>query len=424
VRRITELTEFFNNCLELPGIKTESVERKINGEFVITVTNTAEGTICHKCGREITKFYGYGRETELRHLPILGHKTYIRIRPKRYECPYCEGNPTTTQKVLWYESGSSYTDAYEEHIILAMVSSTVKDVSMKEDIGYEAVMGIIGRRVAGEADWKSFRQPGIIGIDEISLKKGHNDFVTVLTSYAADRIRISGIISGREKNEVKKFLSGIPKRLRKSIKAVCCDMYEGYIGAAEEVFGKKVAVIADRFHVVRLYRKSFETLRKQEMKRLKKKLPEKEYKKLKGAMWALRKKDSELRSDEREVLRRVFRYSPLLKTAHELCGELTYIFNRLISKDKAKKEIGIWSELVRLFGMDCFETFLLTLERRIEEISNYFIERQTGGFVEGLNNKIKVIKRRCYGIFNVKHLFQRIFIDIEGYSLFGFRAEI
>ncbi|RLG30128.1 hypothetical protein DRO03_05325 [Methanosarcinales archaeon] len=47
-----------------------------------------------------------------------------------------------------------------------------------------------------------------------------------------------------------------------------------------------------------------------------------------------------------------------------------------------------------------------------------YISRQTSGFIEGLNNKIKVIKRRCYGIFNVKHLFQSIYLDMEGYSLF------
>ncbi|OQX23988.1 MAG: hypothetical protein BWK80_23200 [Desulfobacteraceae bacterium IS3] len=67
---------------EIPNIKTETVERNKGGDFVITVISTADGTICHRCGREITKFYGYGRETELRHLPIPGHKTYIRIRPK------------------------------------------------------------------------------------------------------------------------------------------------------------------------------------------------------------------------------------------------------------------------------------------------------------------------------------------------------
>ncbi len=160
------------------------------------------------------------------------------------------------------------------------------------------------------------------------------------------------------------------------------------------------------------------------MKRLKKKLPEKEYKKLKGAMWALRKKDSELRSDGREVLGRVFRHSPMLKIGYELCDELTSIFNKPLSKGKAEREIGVRVEPVGLFGLTCFKNFLPTLKKRMEEITEYFIERQTGGFVEGLNNRIRVIKRRCYGIFNVRHLFQRIFIDIEGYSLFGCHGEI
>ena len=169
--RITDLTEFFNNCSEIPDIKTERVERKVNGDFVITVAVTADSAVCHKCGRDITKFYGYGRETELRHLPMPGHKTYIRIRPKRYECPYCEGNPTTTQKVSRYMSGSSHTNAYEEHIIFAMVSSTVADVSMKEDIGYEGnnrkTCGKSGRSEIFPADryyrnWRKYRLRRVI----------------------------------------------------------------------------------------------------------------------------------------------------------------------------------------------------------------------------------------------------------------------
>jgi transposase len=273
-------------------------------------------------------------------------------------------------------------------------------------------------------NWDDINRLTVIGMDEIALKKGHNHFVTIITSYSVDRVKILGVVGGREKQRVKDFLSEIPKRLRRGVRAVCCDMYEGYINAAGEVFGNKVLIVADRFHVAKLYRKDFEGLRKEEMKRLKKKLPEKEYKKLKGAMWALRKKASELRSDEREVLRILFRHSPLLKTGYELCDELTYIFDRHISKDKAKREIGIWVELVGLFGLNCFKNFLSTLEKRMEEITNYFIGRQTSGFAEGLNNKIKVIKRRCYGIFNLNHLFQRIFIDLEGYSLFGRYGEV
>ncbi len=52
------------------------------------------------------------------------------------------------------------------------------------------------------------------------------------------------------------------------------------------------------------------------------------------------------------------------------------------------------------------------------EITNYFIDKRSSGFVEELNNKIKVIKRRCYGILNKDHLFQRIYLDISGYARF------
>ena len=135
-------------------------------------------------------------------------------------------------------------------------------------------------------------------------------------------------------------------------------------------------------------------------------------------MWALRKDEAELMPEDREVLRKLFRHSPPLKAAYEHCAELTYIFNRKIPKKKAKREIGIRAEMVWLLGLECFEDFLSTLKLRIDEITNYFTERKTSGFAEGLNNKIKVIRRRCYGIFNIRHLFQRIFIDLEGYYLF------
>ena len=50
----------------------------------------------------------------------------------------------------------------------------------------------------------------------------------------------------------------------------------------------------------------------------------------------------------------------------------------------------------------------------LDEITNYFLERHTSGFVEGFNNRIKVLKRRCYGIFDAKRLFQRLTLDVNG----------
>ena len=108
-----------------------------------------------------------------------------------------------------------------------------------------------------------------------------------------------------------------------------------------------------------------------------------------------------------------------MELAYDFSNDLTDIFEEDISKSKAKRKINSWKKRVKKSYLTCFNGFIKTLEKWIEEITNYFIDRQTSGFVEGLNNKIKVIKRRCYGILNINHLFQRIFLDVQGYGLFA-----
>ena len=68
----------FEIPLDIPEVTIEQVETDSHGDFVITVKSTVEGTRCHQCGKKITKVYGYDREITLRHLSILGRKTYIR----------------------------------------------------------------------------------------------------------------------------------------------------------------------------------------------------------------------------------------------------------------------------------------------------------------------------------------------------------
>src|ERR1700741_266553 len=398
----------FEIPLDIPDVTIQTVETDRHGDFVITVKSTVEGTSCHTCGRKITKVYGEDREITLRHLPILGRKTYIRLRPVRYQCPYCDGHPTTTQQLSWYTPKSSYTKIYEEHILLELVNSTVQDVCLKEAIGYEAIMGIIDRHIQREVDWNQFARLDILGLDEISLKKGHRDFVAIVTGRLDEKTVIRGVLSDRKKSTVKLFLSGIPRKLRKTIKAVCSDMYDGFIHAAQEVFGKRVKIVIDRFHVAKWYRKGLDTLRKHALQRLKKELSAEEYKQLQGVMWTLRKRAAQVTSEDKEKLDRLFMHSPQLKVAYELCNALTEIFDRHMTKRRAKYALKHWMKLVKDSTVDCFDTFVTTLETWIDEIANYFLDRQTSGFVEGLNNKIKVIKRRCYGILNVKHLFQRI----------------
>jgi transposase len=79
----------FEMPLDIEDVEIERVELKENGEIIIIVTSTVEGTYCHRCGQKITDSYGYDREITLRHLSILGRPTYIQIRPKRYRCCSC-----------------------------------------------------------------------------------------------------------------------------------------------------------------------------------------------------------------------------------------------------------------------------------------------------------------------------------------------
>jgi len=409
----------FEIPLDIPDVTIEKTETDCHGDFVITVQSTIEGTYCHQCGTRITKVYGYDREIIIRHLSILGKKTFLRVRPVRYQCPSCSGGPTTTQQLSWYNPRSSYTKAYEEHILLQVVNSTIHDACLKEQIGYEAIMGMIDRHIQSEIDWNTLSRLDFIGIDEISLKKGHKDFVTIITGRLDNKIFILGVLADRKKITVKLFLSRIPHTLRATIKAVCSDMYDGFIYAAKEVFGAKIKIIIDRFHVAKLYRKGLDTLRKQELRRLKQELSEEDYKPLHGVMWILRKKEDDLTAEDRETLERLFVYSPQLKIAHALCKSLTETFESHMTKRQAKYALKRWVTQVQISTVHCFDTFIKTLTQWLDEIANYFLDRQTSGFVEGLNNKIKVIKRRCYGILNVKHLFQRIHLDLLGYALFS-----
>lgn len=224
------------------------------------------------------------------HTSCFGLETYIHFCPKRYECPHC--GKTTTQQISGQEPYCHHTIAYENHVLLQLVNSTVCDIAIKENLSMDEVQSIIDRHIEKKVNWDLIEVIVLLGLDEISRKKGHKDFVTVVTAQVDGKTIIWAILKDRKKLTVVNFLKTIPKQLRKTIKAVCSDMYFGFINAAKKVL--KVKVVIDRFHVAQLYRKSLDSLRQSEMKRLKKELPTSEYNKLKNAMWILRKNPKEL----------------------------------------------------------------------------------------------------------------------------------
>lgn len=408
-----------NLPLDIPNVEVLRTEIQENGDYIITVKSIKNGTTCRVCGKAVEKYHGQDREIEVRHLPILGHRVYIRIRPLRYECPDCSdenGKTTTTQRLDWYNPKNSLTRAYEEHLLLSLVNSTTQDVSKKERIGYDMVRGVLLHRVNQKVNWSTIESLETVGIDEIALRKGHKDFVAIITARLWDgRIILLAVLADRTKAEVKAFLESIPLRLRKTVHTVCTDMWEAYSNAAREVFGETVSIVVDRFHLARSYRDGVDRLRKSEMKRLKQELSADDYKQLKGVLWALRKNSSSLTDKEIALLDRLFAHSPDLKTAYSFREELTAIFDAELCLSAATTQLQQWQQRVLKSGLKCFDSFLTSMTNWFDEIVAYFERRLSSGFVEGLNNKIKVIKRRCYGLLKPEHLFQRIYLDLNGF---------
>ena len=411
----------FEIQLNIPDVKILKVETSKVNDLIITVKSTKKSALCRICGKEMTKIHGYGDAIILRHLPILGQSVYIHLRPARFQCDSCDNKPTTTEETNWYSKRSKFTKAYEEWLMRMLINSTVNDVARKEDVSCDDVEGVLDRQVETTVDWNSIEKLPYFGLDEIALKKGHKDFVVIVSAKINDVIQVLAVLPDRKKDTVKAFLESIPESIKKTIKIACCDMYDGYINAVKEVLGNKVKVVIDRFHVAKNYRSGLDLLRKQELKRLKNELNEADYAQLKGAMWALRKNEDNLTDQDIQVLNALFECSPLLKKAYHFQQELTGIFNKNLNKGEASELIVNWVKTVESSELTCFNKFLGTLRNNWNEILNYFYHRQrkNSGFVEGLNNKIKVLKRRCYGIFDINRLFQRISLDLSGYEQFA-----
>src|SRR5262245_48040978 len=171
--------------LDLPEIRILNTE--LSGrEIVITVESAREWAICGKCGAEIREFHSSGRLLRLRHLPILGRPVILEIRPKRFRCPTCDDNPTTTQKLDWYDERSPHIKAYDQWLLLQLIGGTIMDVARKEETTYDAVLGALHRQIAVGVDWEQIEQLEVIGLDEIAWKKGHRDFVVLVTTRQAE----------------------------------------------------------------------------------------------------------------------------------------------------------------------------------------------------------------------------------------------
>lgn len=293
----------------------------------------------------------------------------------------------TTRTWDWHDSNSPHSYPYDNHILLQLSHATIADVSVKEGLPYSSVAGVLERRIDKQVNWSELAEIGTLGLDEISLQKGRRQYVTLVTArLSSGKIILLAVLAGCEKAMVIDFFCTIPPRLLQTIQAVGCDLWEGYMEAVREEI-LRARLVADRFHIAKHYYAAANDERKQELKRLKKELFKEEYKQLDGSMCAFRKRGRDLDREERKTLSQFFKHAPSAKQAYKLRERLIAIFDSPLTKAQAQAQIQRWVKKVRDSGLHCFDPFLQLSDAWLDEITNYFVERQNSGFVEGFNNK-------------------------------------
>jgi len=236
-------------------------------------------------------------------------------------------------------------------------------------------------------------------IDEISKRKGHDNFVTVVGDIEGGGLL--EVIDSHKQEEIIEVLRQQPVAVREQVKEVSVDMWGGFAKVVQELF-RNARLVFDRFHVMEYVNKDLDKVRKQvEGKEAKR---GKNAQKIKGSKFILLKNNVDLRDDEREQLELIISQSKRLGLAYALKEEFRRIYETDQTPEMAKQQILAWLE--KASSVYCES--LITIREHIDGICNYIISRTTSGMMEGMNNKLKLIKRQAYGFINFDNFRTRL----------------
>ncbi|MBN1815407.1 MAG: transposase family protein [Anaerolineae bacterium] len=201
--------------LDIPDVKV--LETTINpaGDCVITVESTLETARCRQCGRAIDKLHGRGDALRLRHLPLWGQRVYISIWPKQYQCLHCPGRPVTTQRLAWYNPGSPNTRAYEEAVLLQMVSEATPAASLRKSLAADALADIVKRWMSQPVDWSKCEGLQQLGLNEIALQDGCQSRAMIVTAEKVDgHSVVLAVLKDCRKETIREFLQAVPSHIQ------------------------------------------------------------------------------------------------------------------------------------------------------------------------------------------------------------------
>ena len=247
-----------------------------------------------------------------------------------------------------------------------------------------------------------------LGIDEITHLKGGKNYAAVLVDL--EQKKPIALLEKRNKEVLTEYLRGLGSELLNQIEEVSIDLWVPYKSVVEEMM-PNAQVVADRFHVMKQVNEELDYRRKTEKKKaekIKNKTErERQISGIKESKYPLLKKKEDLNEKEKSKLSFLKEVMPELMNMYDKKEKFRDIFESQITGDEAFWQLVEWTESsYKDFPKSC-----QTIKRWIGEILAYFDNRTTQGAVEGINQKIKLIKRRAYGLNNFANFRRRVLLN-------------
>lgn len=390
------------------GFELVGVQREPGPQIVLQLRAVPTAVKrCSRCGEIVTEIHDM-TERRIRDLPILDADTWLIVPRARLQCPRCG---PTVEAVPWLDRYQRMTTRLAEAIARLAQVLPIKHVAQWFGTGWETVKQIDQRALAvrlGPVDLSAVR---VIAIDEFAVQRGHR-YATVVVEPATKRVLWVG--RGRGREDLRAFFTLLGPIGCARLDAVVADMSPAY---TEEIRAQcpHAAIVYDLFHVVAKYgREVVDRVRVDETNRISRARghndPQTRARRrvIKGTRWLLlRNREHITRPEDRVRLRELLNANKALFLVYVLKDDLKQLW-RYRYPAAARRFWEHWYRRAMASRLPALKTFARALAERIDGVISHCRYPLHTGLLEGINNKIKVIKRMAYGFRDDTYFFLKI----------------
>lgn len=366
--------------------------------------STKRCSFCHS-SRVIFK----GKKTRFLHLPPLGRKRCVlELIMHRLYCKDCE--LLYWPRFRFMNGNRRYTRSFALTVLDLLQFATIRAVADYLHVGWDMIKEIHKLKLSTIYKKKNFSSLTHLGIDEFSTQKGHK-YMTIFVDLQTGRIIHA--VEGRSYEDVSPFLKELARRARK-LEAVAVDMSRSYIKAIQEHLGN-VDIVFDHYHISALTNQAIDQLRRE----LQDDLDHKGKRHMKGSRFLFLYNYTNLSEHKKKKLQVLLDANESLFYMYNM-KELLRYFWQFKTPERARKFLYMWCHDALTSGIRPFIRLGLTINKYKDQILNYFKHPITNAVVEGINNKIKTLKRQAYGFRDMEYFKLRLYhLHRSRYSFAG-----